>query len=974
MTDYTNPTGTFNATEGDDKFVFTSFPAFPGTYIDALGGNDRLIVQIDYDLPMFFDVVDWNGGSSFRASASSPYATAASVYGVENVDFRGTSHDDTFNLKLVTTTLANAVTMDGSAGADLLNFDWSKLTTGVSFVVNSSAITSTYGSFSNFEIFEIHAGSGNDTITTGSGRDNIYTGAGVDTVNAGAGIDFVYTEATSGTFDGGADLDFFQGNFGTAASLTVAFGDTITLSNGTLIKNFKSATVRTGAGNDQFTVSKEQTSGGVYGGDGVDTLNYAATSAAGMLVDITSYNGTDLSGAIGTQPNVFQFGEFENVSVAGSQFNDRFQISGNYSGSGLNLNAGGGVDWLQFDLRQSTVGTSLTVGGTGAVTSNRGTFSNFESFSLSGGSGADTFVTGSAADGLTGGRGADYLDGGAGDDGINGADSTFEDDGAADTLIGGLGNDIIGAGYGDTVSGGSGTDELYFIGLSATAGITANFATLTGGGTISVGGATLSGIETIGGIYGSNFGDTLVIGKLTTTHDVQIFGWAGDDRITGSSGADTIHGGTGNDWLTGGLGKDFLIDSEGNDTFADTAAGLSGDIISSFYVGDKIIITDANLSTFSFNVSSGTLTYTGGSLNFGSQLAGPLVATAAAGGGVQLAIRQPPPGTADAIAHQLVSGYWDGATRHFDVSQGGSISVNISGLDAIEQNLARVALSEWSDIIGLSFQEVSTGGQILFDHSEVSGGPVAETQTIFSDGVISTSIVHISSSWITENGTGLNSYSFQAYVHEIGHALGLGRPGDYNVDANYFADALFSNDSWATSVLSYFDQRENKYFDDQGFSREYAMTPMQADILAMQALYGLAGNTRSGDTIYGFGSTAGRDVFNANLVWEGAYTIFDTGGVDTLNYSGFGMNLVINLNPESFSNVGYSSGNVSIARGTVIENAIGGEGSDTLIGNSSDNILTGNGGRDVLAGGAGHDTFRDTIWLVRRHDHRLQHW
>ena len=54
-------------------------------------------------------------------------------------------------------------------------------------------------------------------------------------------------------------------------------------------------------------------------------------------------------------------------------------------------------------------------------------------------------------------------------------------------------------------------------------------------------------------------------------------------------------------------------------------------------------------------------------------------------------------------------------------------------------------------------------------------------------------------------------------------------------------------------------------------------------------------------------------------------------------------------------------GNVVIARGTVIENAIGGSGADTLIGNSVGNILSGRAGSDVLTGGNGNDVFRDTI-------------
>jgi hypothetical protein len=65
---------------------------------------------------------------------------------------------------------------------------------------------------------------------------------------------------------------------------------------------------------------------------------------------------------------------------------------------------------------------------------------------------------------------------------------------------------------------------------------------------------------------------------------------------------------------------------------------------------------------------------------------------------------------------------------------------------------------------------------------------------------------------------------------------------------------------------------------------------------------------------------------------------------------------VIDLNTEVFSNVGGSIGNMTIARGTVIENAIGGSGDDTLIGNDVGNFLTGGAGNDLINGGSNVDT------------------
>jgi serralysin len=155
--------------------------------------------------------------------------------------------------------------------------------------------------------------------------------------------------------------------------------------------------------------------------------------------------------------------------------------------------------------------------------------------------------------------------------------------------------------------------------------------------------------------------------------------------------------------------------------------------------------------------------------------------------------------------------------------------------------------------------------------------------------------------------------------------------------------------------MSYFEERET----GADFRISYPSVPLLDDIAAAQKLYGPNMTTRTGDTVYGFSSNADRPWFQATtsssvMIWA----VWDAGGSDTFNFSGYTASQKIDLRQGSFSDVGGLLGNVSIARGVDIENAIGGSGNDTVLGNNLNNRLEGGAGSDNLRGGEGADSLK----------------
>ncbi len=314
-------------------------------------------------------------------------------------------------------------------------------------------------------------------------------------------------------------------------------------------------------------------------------------------------------------------------------------------------------------------------------------------------------------------------------------------------------------------------------------------------------------------------------------------------------------------------------------------------------------------------------------------------------------------------------------TYAFRVSGAAPANTGVTGFqpfNSIQIAVAEQMLTRWAEVANITFVRAEDGhtnnATILFGNF-VNGPPQFSAFAYLPDPSGMDSSLANGDVWVNisrdyDANPAALPLGAQILLHEIGHTLGLLHPSVYDGGAQsgvtYNADADFWQDTRQFTVQSYF----NETFTGASYGEYYVTAPQMFDIAAAQYLYGPNMTTRTGDTIYGFHSNTGIAAFSIGSTTQGAiFCIWDAGGVDTIDVSGYSTPSEIDLRPESFSSAGVHSsglmiGNISIARGVTIENAIGGSGVDTFIGNDVANVLTGNGDNDIINGAGGIDTSR----------------
>lgn len=313
---------------------------------------------------------------------------------------------------------------------------------------------------------------------------------------------------------------------------------------------------------------------------------------------------------------------------------------------------------------------------------------------------------------------------------------------------------------------------------------------------------------------------------------------------------------------------------------------------------------------------------------------------------------------------------------YFNLYEAGYEGPEVNGDNFVPFNNAqkqavRSILAEISTYIDVEFVEVAAssispfghfGGELRFGNWFNPDTDVAFVSFLPNDpvteplgGDVWLNLAYEGNSWVQ------GSQGYSSLIRQIGQAMGL----KYRGQGPAITPGNIAN-PWHTSM---------PFVPVVGDGRAYTRDYGYLDVFALQSLYGTNETHNADDTVYRFTGSLGLAPFMD--------TIWDTGGINTLDFTASNNRQIVDLRQgghshvvrfsgtrDALSGVTTGSDTFTIAYGTHMHHVMTGNGNDTIMGNELNNTIIANGGNDslrgmggndILRGGAGDDTY---IWAL----------